>query len=224
MHYKLILGNRVYSGWTLRAWLMLMQVGVSFEHEVVPLYSGAFDKFRRDCFPARQLPTLISTNSGRRHVVWDSLSITEFLNEQHPEARLWPDDTCMRAAARSLCAEMHSGFKALRSKMPVNLKRTYKTFEPDDETLADIQRVCDLWHWSWAEFNHEGPYLFGEYFTAADAFFAPVASRFRTYGITLDNRSHAYSDVLLRHPATVKFIDAAQSEAWVMEHNEFDMN
>jgi glutathione S-transferase len=223
MQYKLVLGNRVYSGWTLRAWLVFKHVGVDFEHEVVPLYTDEFDQFRKDCFPARQLPTLIATEGGNRQVIWDSLSIAEFLNERHPDARLWPDDASMRAAARSLCAEMHSGFKALRSKMPANLKRSYTTFEPDDETLADIQRVCDLWRWAWAEFNSEGPYLFGEYFTAADAFFAPVASRFRTYSIDLDDKSRAYTDLLLRHPATVEFVEAAQSEIWVMEHNEFNM-
>lgn len=224
MQYKLILGNRVYSGWTLRAWLVLKHVCVDFQNEVVPLYTDAFERFRSDCYPARQLPALIAAEAGKRQVIWDSLSITEFLNERHPDAGLWPTDASMRAAARSLCAEMHSGFKALRSCMPVNLKRRYRTFEPDGETLADIQRVCDLWNWAWAEFKCEGPYLFGEHFTAADAFFSPVASRFRTYSIELDDRSRAYVDLLLRHPATVEFYDAARLEVWVMEHNEFNLD
>lgn len=224
MQYKLMLGNRVYSGWTLRAWLLFRHFGIDFEHEVVPLYTDEFDQFRKDCFPARQLPTLIATGGGSRRVIWDSLSIAEFLNEHHPAAGLWPSDPSMRAAARSLCAEMHSGFKALRSKMPVNLKRRYNAFKPDDETLADIQRISDLWSWTWSEFNNIGSYLFGESFTVADAFFAPVATRFRTYSIDLDEQSGAYVNLLLRHPAVVEFSEAAQSEEWVMKHNEFDLD
>lgn len=224
MQFKLVLGNRVYSGWSLRAWLVFKHFGMDFEHEVVPLYTDEFEQFRKDCFPARQLPTLIATEASNRQVIWDSLSIVEFLNERHPDAGIWPSDPRMRAAARSLCAEMHSGFKALRSKMPANLKRHYTTFKPDDETLADIERICVLWRWVRTEFNCEGPYLFGENLSAADAFFAPVASRFRTYSIDLDDQSRAYSDLLLRHPATVEFVEAAQSEVWVMEHNEFDLD
>ncbi|WP_422368650.1 glutathione S-transferase [Pelagibius sp.] len=222
MQYKLVMGNRVYSGWSLRAWLVLRQTRHEFQHEVVPLYTEEFDLFRKECFPARQLPALIATEGDTRRIIWDSLSITEFLSERHPDAGLWPEDASMRAAARSLCAEMHSGFKALRAKMPVNLKRHYKSFSPDDETLADIRRICDLWKWAWAESDGEGAYLFGERFTAADAFFAPVVSRFRTYSIDLDDLSNAYCDLLLRHPATAEFIEAAQSETWVMEHNEFN--
>ncbi|MDA7949440.1 MAG: glutathione S-transferase [Hyphomicrobiaceae bacterium] len=223
MQYTLILGNRVYSGWTLRAWLMLKHVGAEFEARVVPLYTNEFDRFREEYFPARQLPTLVATEDGTQNVIWDSLSITEFLNDRHPEARLWPEDPLARAAARSLCAEMHSGFNALRSNMPVNLKRCYTTFKPDGKTRADIERVCAFWTWAWREFGGEGPYLFGDRFTAADAFFVPVASRFRTYSIDLDSRSRAYADLILRHPATMEFVDAAQSENWVLEHNEFDL-
>lgn len=222
MQYRLVLANRVYSGWSLRAWLIFRHFNIDFEHAVVPLYTDDFETFRKDCYPARQLPALIATDAGSRMVIWDSLSIVEFLNERHPDAGIWPSDPGMRAAARSLCAEMHAGFKALRSKMPVNLKRRYRTFEPDDETRTDIERVCDLWRWARAEFNCKGPHLFGENLSAADAFFAPVASRFRTYAVDLDDQSRAYADVLLQHPATVEFVEAAQSESWVLAHNEFE--
>ena len=224
MQIKLILGNRVYSGWSLRSWLVLKQVGAEFQCTVVPLYTVEFSQFREDCFPARQLPTLIATEGSNRRVIWDSLAITEFLNERHPEARLWPGDASMRAAARSICSEVHSGFKTLRSKMPINLKRRYTNFEPDAETCADIRRVCDLWNWARSEFHQQGPYLFGKYFTAADAFFTPIASRFRTYSIDLDDPSRAYAELLLQYPATIEFIDAAQLESWVMDHNEFSID
>ncbi len=201
MQYKLILGNQVYSGWTLRAWLILKHVGADFQEEVVPLYTDEFDRFRKDCFPARQLPTLIAYEGGARMIIWDSLSIAEFLHERHPASGVWPTDTSMRATARSLCAEMHAGFKALRSNMPVNLKRRYHSFMPDNETQADIARICDLWAWTRKEFNQPGPYLFGEAFTAADAFFAPIACRFRTYSIELNEDASAYVDALMKHPS-----------------------
>lgn len=224
MHYKLLLGNRVYSGWSLRAWLLFRHFGIDFECDVVPIYTDEFDQFRKDCFPVRQLPALIVTEDDTSRVIWDSLSIAEYLNERHHGAGFWPVDPSMRAAARSLCAEMHSGFRALRSKMPVNLKRQYRSFKPDAETLADIERIRDLWLWTWSEFNSEGPYLFGENFTVADAFFTPVATRFRTYSIELDDRSGAYVDLLLHHPAVTEFCKLAQSEVWVMTHNEFDQD
>lgn len=220
--YKLILGNKVYSGWSLRAWLLFKHFEIEFEHQVVPLYTDEFEKFRKDCFPARQLPALLAMQDQGSTIVWDSLSIAEFLHDQHPEAGIWPIDPIQRAAARSLCAEMHSGFKSLRSKMPVNLKRMYKNFRPDPDTLADIERIVILWSWAQSNWGGEGPYLFGNKFTAVDAFFTPVASRFKTYSIDLDDRSRAYMNVLLCHPATEDFYEDAQYESWVMEHNEFD--
>ena len=188
MTYTLIMGNRVYSSWSLRTWLMFKAFGIAFEHQVVPLYTPDFERFREDHFPTKQVPTLVASDGGERTLVWDSLSITEFLHERHPEANIWPPDASARAAARSLCAEMHSGFKALRSTMPMNLKRRYRRFVPDADTRADIERIQGLWEWASSNWS-DGPYLFGRSFTAADAFFSPVASRFKTYAIDLDGRS-----------------------------------
>ena len=222
MNYKLVLGNKVYSSWSLRAWLLFKPFDIDFEHQVVPLYTDEFEKFREDRFPARQVPTLVVMREQKPTVLWDSLSIAEFLHEQHPEAGIWPTVPTTRAIARSLCAEMHSGFKALRSTMPMNLKRAYSNFVPDADAHADIKRIFDLWHWAKSNCGGDGPYLFGEKFTAADAFFAPVASRFLTYAIALDDLSRAYADALLSHPATAEFWEDAQSETWIMAHNEFD--
>ena len=223
MQYELIMGNRVYSGWSLRAWLTLKRLDIEFAHRVVPLYTEAFEDFRRDLFPARQLPTLVVTDGASRHIVWDSLAILEFLSDRYPTAGLWPDDWRARAAARSLCAEIHSGFKALRANLPFNLRRRYTTFVPDTETAADIERVRALWKWTGATFPSDGPYLFGPRYTAADAFFTPFAARFHTYGIELDPPSQAYANALLQRPDAVAFRDAARNEPWVMAHNEFDL-
>jgi len=222
MTYTLILGNRTYSSWSLRTWLLFEPFGIDAAVEVVPLYTEAFEHFRQKRFPARQVPALIVADGDVPTIVWDSLAIAETLHERHPEAGLWPTGPAARAAARSLCAEMHSGFKALRSTMPMNLKRTYRRFAPDADTRADIARIAELWEWAATHWGGNGPYLFGPRFSAADAFFAPVAARFRTYGIALDTSSRAYADRLLGHPAVTAFCADAQAEPWVMAHNEFE--
>lgn len=220
MDYELILGNRVYSSWSLRVWLMFRPFGIPFQHRVVPIYTSEFEAFQTECYPARQVPTLRLSDDLGKTVVWDSLAIAELLHERHPEAGLWPSDPAARATARSLCAEMHSGFRALRSTMPMNLKRTYSTFRPSPEAQIDIERILDLWNWTTAKWT-DGPYLFGSKFTVADAFFAPVATRFRTYSIGMDPRTEAYADTLLSHPDTREFVAEAMLEPWVMKHNEF---
>lgn len=220
MDYKLILGNRIYSSWSLRAWLMFKSFGISFQHRVIPLYTSEFETFRAECFPAKQVPALLLDSDAGTDVVWDSLAIAELLHERHPQARLWPADPSARAAARSLCAEMHSGFKDLRATMPMNLKRTYSTFRPSPEAALDIERISNLWRWAAAKWS-DGPFLFGSEFTVADAFFVPVAARFRTYSIRMDPMSEAYTNALLSHPDTSEFIEDAMREPWIMEHNEF---
>ncbi len=222
MHYHLIMGNQAYSSWSLRGWLLLKAFGIDFEHTVVPLYVPGYDQFLADNYPATTVPTLLAFDGSDKMTIWDSLAIAEFLHEQHTEIGIWPTDTPARAAARSLCAEMHSSYNALRSTMPMNVRREYKTITPDAETQTDIDRIEDLWSWATANWGGAGPYLFGEKFCAVDAFFAPVASRFRTYNVTLKPGSQRYVDTLLGHPATVEFYQAGMRESWVMEHNEFN--
>lgn len=159
---------------------------------------------------------------GERAIIWDSLAIAEYLNELHPEVALWPRESSARAAARSLCSEMHSGFKALRSNMPMNLRRHYVDRARDDDTNQDIKRVCDLWHWTMKSWSGDGPFLFGEQFTAVDAFFTPVAARFRTYSVELDDISQAYTETLLSYPFTKAWYADALAETRVFEHCEFD--
>jgi len=223
MEYKLILGNRIYSSWSLRAWLMFKSFGISFQHRVVPLYTSEFEAFQADCFPARQVPVLLLADGADTTIVWDSLAIAELLHERHPRAGFWPSDPDARATARSLCAEMHSGFRGLRSTMPMNLKRTYSTFQPSPEAVRDIERISNLWNWA-ADRWGGGPYLFGSEFTLADAFFTPVAARFRTYSIKVDAMAETYTNTLLSHPDTAEFREDAIREPWIMEHNEFPID
>jgi len=222
MHYKLIMGNQAYSSWSLRGWLLLRAFDIEFEHEVVPLYVPEWGQFLTDHFPATTVPTLLAGEGDDQITLWDSHALAEFLHEQHPAAGIWPRDMRARAAARCLCAEMHSSYVALRSSMPMNVRRQYKTVTADTETQADIDRIEELWAWAASSWGGAGPYLFGSQFSAVDAFFAPVASRFRTYNIPLNPDSQRYVDALLDHPATREFYAAGQRETWVLEQCEFD--
>jgi len=223
MRYHLVMGNQAYSSWSLRGWLLLKPFGIEFDHQVVPLYVPEYARFVDANFPAATVPTLLAFDGDDKLVIWDSLAMAEFIHEQHPEAGIWPAGIGARAAARSLCAEMHSSYAALRSTMPVNVRREYKTFTASAEAQADIERIETLWQWARSRWGGAGPYLFGDNFCAVDAFYAPVASRFRTYGITLRAESQAYADALLAHLATAEFCEAGQRESWVLDFNEFDI-
>lgn len=224
MQYKLIMGNQAYSSWSLRGWMLLRAFGIEFEHQVVPLYLPEWSRFLADNYPANTVPALQVGDADEHCLLWDSLAIAEFVHERHPAAGLWPDDIAARAAARCLCAEMHSSYGALRSTMPVNVRREYSTVTADADTQADIDRIVGLWAWVWSKWGAQGPYLFGDRFGAVDAFFTPVASRFRTYHIPLNPDSQRYVDALLDHPATREFYAAGQRETWVLEQCEFDQD
>lgn len=222
MQYKLIMGNQAYSSWSLRGWMLLRAFEFEFEHEVVPLYEPGWERFVDVNYPANTVPTLQVGEGDDRILIWDSLAIAEYLHERHPEAGLWPGDLAARAAARCLCAEMHSSYFALRSTMPMNVRRQYSTIRADAETRADLDRIEDLWAWVRSKWGGSGPYLFGDRFTTADAFYAPVASRCRTYQVPLKPDSQRYVDALLEHPATREFYAAGQRESRVLQQCEFD--
>ncbi|MFN7975979.1 MAG: glutathione S-transferase family protein [Acidobacteriota bacterium] len=205
------LGNKNYSSWSLRAWLVLRHSGASFREEVIPLTPEGRTRVR-SLSPAGRVPFL-------RHgelLVWDSLAIAEYVAETFPAARLWPDDARDRAHARSICAEMHSGFTALRANMPMNVRRRSAGKGRAAGVAEDIARIAAIWADCRARHAGEGPLLFGR-FTIADAFYAPVATRFTTYGVDLDPVSTAYVEAIRALPAMAEWRAAAESEPWSME-------
>ncbi|MBI5898551.1 MAG: glutathione S-transferase family protein [Rhodocyclales bacterium] len=195
--------NKNYSSWSLRPWVLLRALGIPFEERLHRFTPGAEDDFRQ-VSPSGKVPWLVDGNT----VVWDSLAIAEYLAERHPG--VWPADAIARAWARSACAEMHSGFNALRGQHGMNIGVRVAVARRSPELLADIARIETLWDEGLARFG--GPFLAGAAFTAADAFFAPVAYRFRTYGIAPAGAAGDYAARLLAHPALREWEATALAE------------
>ncbi|HEV2300944.1 MAG TPA: glutathione S-transferase family protein [Stellaceae bacterium] len=206
----LYIGNKNYSSWSLRPWLTLKGAGIAFDEVVVPLYRPESKRAILDFSPSGKVPAL-------RHgdlLVWDSLSICEYLAEAFPQAHLWPQDAAARAAARSACAEMHSGFAALRAQLPMNVRAHLPGRALSPEVAAEIGRIAALWRECRTRFgNGKGDFLFGR-FTIADAMYAPVASRFRTYRVALPPDAQAYCERLLASAPMQEWAEAARAEPW----------
>jgi glutathione S-transferase len=203
----LVIGNRNYSSWSMRAWLALEQTGARFREQHVWFDEDGDRKQRLALSPAGRVPILLHGDL----TVWDSLAIAEYLAELYPEAGLWPARREARALARALCAEMHSGFVEIRSRMPLNCRASATPREPHVELNAEIERMVQIWTETRRHHGKGGPYLFGAR-SAADAFFAPVASRFRTYAVRLDGEAATYAESVLRMPAVRDWIEKAESE------------
>lgn len=213
--YRLHIGDKSYSSWSLRGWLLLEAFGLPFEEAFHPLYTPEFESFKRQAAPALKAPTLEILEEGRSRFVWDSLAIAETLAEAHPEAGLWPEDKAARGAARSLTAEAHSSFQALRQAMGMNIRRRYPGVGHTEAALTDAGRVQTLWGWARSRFGAGGPWLFGARFTVADAFYAPIVTRFETYGVPTTPEARVYMDAVLNHPAMTKWIKGAMQEDWI---------
>ena len=208
----LVIGNKAYSSWSLRPWLALRHIGVPFAEVLVHLRQPDSRARILQHSPSGKVPLL---KHGDR-VVWDSLAICEYLAETYPDAGLWPDDAYARAVARSVSAEMHAGFVSLRTTMSMDLKRRRPGEGRSDETLADIARVAEIWRDARARFGDGGPYLFGR-FSIADCMYAPVVTRFDTYGVELDPVCRAYADAVLALPPLREWTEAARAEPWVLQ-------
>jgi glutathione S-transferase len=211
----IILGNKNYSSWSLRAWLALEVTGAAFDEVVIPLWTeGAKERILAHS-PSGKVPAL-------RHgdvVVWESLAICEYLAETFPEAGLWPADPAARATCRSVSNEMHAGFMALRRAMPMNCRAKKPGKGMAEGVAADIERVTSIWRDCRARFGAGGALLFG-HFTIADAMYAPVASRFRTYAVDLDPVSSAYVEAVHDLPAMRSWLAAADAEPHTVAHFE----
>ena len=215
---KLIIGNKAYSSWSLRGWLACKQSGLAFEEVVVPMYDADWDKRRQgaEFAPSSgKVPILWDGDA----VVWDSLAIVDYLADKTGRDRFWPADEAARAMARSMAAEMHSSFTALRRKHSMNVRQVFPAQRPDDDVVAELQRIMELWAQARARFGGGGDFLFGE-FGAADIMFAPVCTRIVTYQLPIARFATAYLDAMFRHPFMQDWIAAAQEEEWVIEQYE----
>ncbi|MSP48016.1 MAG: glutathione S-transferase family protein [Alphaproteobacteria bacterium] len=215
MPLTLVVGNKNYSSWSMRPWLALKKTGIAFEEIVIPLDRP---ETRAEIFkhsPSGFVPTL----KDDELTVWESLAICEYLAERFPDARLWPQDPSARAIARSVSAEMHAGFSALRTNMPMNVRGNLPGKGRAPGVQEDVNRISAIWRDCRARFGTSGPYLFGG-FSIADAMFAPVVSRFVTYQVELDADTKAYVNTMWADPAMAAWIEGARREPWVIEKSE----
>jgi glutathione S-transferase len=210
---RLVIGNKRYSSWSLRGWLAVRLAGLDVEEVVIPMSAGGTAAIK-DATPAGLVPYL--EHRGAR--VWESLAICEYCAEQAPG--LWPADRAARAHARAIAAEMHAGFRGLRMAMPMNLGRTFPGRGRTPEALADIARIEALW--AEALGAHGGPFLFGAAFTLADAMYAPVTTRFLTWGPELTATSRAYVAAVRGHALIERWYReaAAEPESWLLDKYE----
>jgi glutathione S-transferase len=209
--YTLIVGTKEWSSWSLRPYLALKAIGVPFEEEVIRLNHDSTTEEVQRRSPSGRVPLLKIAENGREVSVWDSLAICETLAERHPEAKLWPDDPFLRAEARSHAAEMHSGFPDLRQQLSMDFVRTKPMPELRDVTKAQIARISAAWSDALGRHEHDGGFLFGR-FSIADCMYAPVVSRFRTYGVAVPSIVQAYCDRIWALPAMREWEKAAQAE------------
>ncbi len=217
MTLKLVIGNKNYSSWSMRPWLALRASKIPFDEIFIPLYTdNKADKDRILSFThSGKVPALIDGDV----TIWDSLAIIEYAAERFPEARLWPEDRARRAHARSISAEMHSSFMALRNECGMNLHRPVRAVELSADARANVARIQEIWIECRARHGTLGPFLFGA-FGAADAMFAPVVHRFRTYAIAVAPQVGAYMETMMALPAFAEWTRAGLAETLVIEKFE----
>ncbi|OCP37838.1 glutathione S-transferase family protein [Ensifer sp. LC163] len=212
---KLVLyvGNKNYSSWSLRPWLALEASGIAFEDIVIPFDFAAGNPKLREISPTGRVPLLVHGDVK----IWESLAIIEYVAELVPAAGLWPEEQQDRARARSYACEMLSGFRALRSACPMNIRRQKQALEVSDDVRADVARIETVWAEALARSG--GPFLFGP-FTAADAMYAPVVNRFDVYNLVSDPVTLEYMERVKAHPASRKWEAAARAEPWIVAEDE----
>jgi glutathione S-transferase len=216
---KLLIGNKCYSSWSLRAWLLMRVAGIAFTEQLVPLDEPGFKEAIFAAAPGSggTVPTLVDGDIA----VWETLAICEYLHDTQPQAGIWPRDVAARAHARAACSEMHAGFMALRSACPMNLGKRFATRDRGPGVARDVERLTALWRQARERFGAGGPFLYGA-FSAADAMFAPVVTRFDTYGIAVDPVSQDYMRSILALPAYREWLAAALVEPWIVAQDEVD--
>ena len=212
----LIIGNKNYSSWSLRPWLALREAGLEFKEVLIALDEPGLKAEILKHSPSGRVPALVHGDL----TVWDSLAICEYVAEQAPGALLWPKDPGARALARTVSAEMHSGFEALRTHMPLNVRSRFTGKGREAGVQEDINRIRAIWRLCREQHGKDGPFLFGG-FTIADAMYAPVVSRFRTFEVELGHVEQTYCDAIWSLDAMKEWETAAENEPMVIESAEF---
>jgi glutathione S-transferase len=217
MALTLVIGNKNYSSWSFRPWIAMTAAGIAFTEELIPLYRDGSKERILAHSPAGKVPALIDGNVQ----IWESLAILEHLAERFPAAGLWPSDLNARAYARAVAAEMHAGFGPLRKHCPMNFWRPVIRRDLPDDVAANVKRIDTMWNDCRIRFGGGGPFLFGT-FSAADAMYAPVVSRFHTYDVAVSPSSRAYMEAVMALPAWTQWKAAALAEEWVLAEDEPD--
>jgi glutathione S-transferase len=212
--YKLIVGSKNYSSWSLRGWLSMRQSGASFEEIFVPFHTEERGELIREHSPSGLVPVLLDGDL----LINDSLAIAEYLAERHPAAGLWPEDATARAVARAAAAEMHSGFGALRSALPMNFRLVREGPVRSADVDAEVRRIEAIWRDCRSRFGQGGAFLFGDFCTA-DAMYAPVVSRLRTYSVDVAADSQAYMEAVWAQPWMVEWGEAAATEPAIEKYD-----
>ncbi len=210
-----MIGNKAYSSWSLRPWLLMRQAGIEFNETRLPLYTTNWHEKIGEYSPTGKVPVLVDGTVS----VWESLAICEYLADKFPELGLWPAASGARAVARAISAEMHSGFSDLRADMPMNMRRRIEDKNYSSGVTNDIARVVSIWTDVRSRFGGGGPFLFGD-FSIADAMYAPVVSRFATYAVELDGAAARYAQAILKLPALRSWYCDAQLETEVIASYE----
>jgi glutathione S-transferase len=217
MGLHLVIGNKNYSSWSMRPWIGMKAAGIRFDETVISLDAPDFKARLAKLSGTGKVPVLID---GETHV-WESLAILEHVAEKFPQAKLWPADAALRAHARAIAHEMHAGFLPLRRHLPMCVWRPVQKRHLTSEAAADVKRIDTMWSDCRARFGQGGPFLFGT-FSAADAMYAPVVSRFHTYAVDVSAPARAYMDTVMELPAWKAWTEAALKEEWVLAQDEVD--
>ena len=215
---KIIIGNKAYSSWSLRGWLAVKQSGLPYEEVVVPMFEAGWPERKAQpdlAVSLGKVPTLWDGDTP----VWDSIAIVDYLNDITGGTRFWPKDKAALALARSMAAEMHSGYAPLRKACCMNVRKRFPAEPMSAEVAENVARIDALWSEARARFGAEGPYLFGA-FGAADIMFAPVVFRFWGYELPASPAAQAYIDAMLKHPWMVEWVEAGNAESWVLDQYE----
>jgi len=217
---KLAIGNKAYSSWSLRPWILMKALGIAFEEDLIPLDTPEFRPRVNAYHAGSTVPILVD----RDITVWESIAIMDYLAERFPDKAVWPKDLKARTFARVISNEMHAGFRGLRGACPMNVRKRYAAMDRGELVAKDVARITHLWTTALTEFGKpsgQGPFLFSA-FTAADAMFAPVVTRLHTYSIKVDPVIRSYMDAVLASSAFMAWHTDAMAEQWIVAHDEVD--